>query len=146
MKISLLILLSVVVSSLFSNNYDACYKLLKKEYIFNNEGGYTLNYEHKLQFNTYQSFHRFYGETFIIYDPQYQTLNVTRNQTTMADGKLIVGPENALNEVLPSWAANSGAYNHIREMVVTHTGLEVGAVSELSYTINSKNPQLAIFK
>ena len=40
-------------------------------------------------------------ETFIIYDPQYQTLNVTRNQT-MADGKLIVGPENALT-VLPSW-------------------------------------------
>lgn len=142
MKISLLILLSVVVSSLFSNNYDACYKLLKKEYIFNNEGGYTLNYEHKLQFNTYQSFHRFYGETFIIYDPQYQTLNVTRNQTTMADGKLIVGPENALNEVLPFWAANSGAYNHIREMVVTHTGLEVGAVSELSYTINSKKPTI----
>ncbi|HOG20342.1 MAG TPA: DUF3857 domain-containing protein, partial [Salinivirgaceae bacterium] len=109
-------------------------------YIFNNDGGYTLNYEHKLQFNTYHSFHRLYGETFIIYDPQYQTLKVTRNQTTMADSKLIVGPENALNEVLPSWAANSGAYNHIREMVVTHTGLEIGAVSELSYTINSGKP------
>ena len=142
MRISLLILLSVVVSSLFSNNYDARYKLLKKEYIFNNEGGYILNYEHKLQFNTYHSFHRLYGETFIIYDPQYQTLKVTRNQTTMADGKLIIGPENALNEVLPSWAANSGEYNHIREMVVTHTGLEIGAISELSYTINSEKPTI----
>jgi hypothetical protein len=140
MKLLLPIFFAIAGIAAFANNHDARYLLLKKEYVFNSDGGYTLNYEHKLRYNTYHSFHRLFGETFVVYDPQYQALKINRLQTTMVDGKVITGPENALNEVLPSWAANSGAYNHIREMVITHTGLEIGAVADLSYTITSKKP------
>ncbi len=142
MKLILISIFSVLVSNLYPTQHDARYLLLKKEYIFNTDGGYTLNYEHRLEYKTYHSFHRLFGETFVVYNPEYQTLKINRMQTTMANGKLIAGPQNALNEVLPSWAANSGAYNQLREMVITHTGLEIGAVADLSYTIESKKPSL----
>jgi hypothetical protein len=41
-------------------------------------------------------------------------------------------------EVLPRQAANAPAYNHLKEMVVVHTGLELGATIYLDYSIISK--------
>ena len=32
----------------------------------------------------------------------------------------------------------TSAYNHIKEMVITHTGLELGATIYLDYTLSSK--------
>ena len=147
MKIIYSILIALLIVGCAENkksadNNDGTYLMLKKEYTFNADGSYTLTYTHKLQYNSYFAFHRLAGETFIIYNPDFQTLKINKSETTMADGKRIVGPANALNEVLPSWAARSGAYNHMREMVVTHTGLEIGAVVELSYTIETKKPSL----
>ena len=138
MRLTSIILFIVLGFNAFSANHDARYIKLKKEYTFKPDGSYTLNYEHKLEHKTYHSFHRLFGENFIVYNPQFQSLKINRMQTTMANGKVIIGPENAHNEVLPSWAANSGAYNHMREMVVTHTGLEIGAIVDLSYTIESQ--------
>ncbi|PLX09173.1 MAG: hypothetical protein C0594_05890, partial [Marinilabiliales bacterium] len=63
-------------------------------------------------------------------------------QTTMKDGKVISAPNNAFNEVLPSFARNCAEYNHLREMVVTHTGLEVGSITELSYKLTSSDEYL----
>lgn len=146
MKINILILLLLTTVPIFANKYDAHYLKLKKEYILKPDGGYTLNYTHRLRYNTYYSFHRLFGETFIVYDPHYQSVKINKRETVMTDGKVITGPENAINEVLPSWASNSGAYNHIREVVVTHTGLEIGAVTELSYTLESRQPYIGNFQ
>ncbi len=56
----------------------------------------------------------------------------------MADGKKIVTPDNAFNKVLPRFSTDAPSYNNIMEMVVTHTGLEVGTTIYLDYTISSK--------
>jgi hypothetical protein len=76
-----------------------------------------------------------FGETFIVYNPQFQELKINECYTVMADGKKVETPANAFNEVLPGFARDIPAYNHLREMVVTHTGTEVGAVITLDYTI-----------
>jgi hypothetical protein len=118
-------------------NEDAVFLKMEKEYILNADGSWDYHYYKKLKLLTHMAFNRLYGETFIVYNPAYQKLRINRCVTTMADGKVIEAPANAFNEVLPGFAANTGAYNHLREMVVTHTGLEVGAVIELDYTITS---------
>jgi hypothetical protein len=56
----------------------------------------------------------------------------------MADGKIVPSPENAFNEVLPRFASGVPDYNHLREMVVTHAGLELGCKVDLDYEIKSK--------
>jgi hypothetical protein len=53
----------------------------------------------------------------------------------MASGKRVPTPENGYNEVLPQFCAESKAYNHLREMVVTHTGLEREAIIHCGYEI-----------
>ncbi len=120
------------------SNVDATYLLLKKEYRFHRHGGYELTYEHRLKYQSYFAFHRLYGETFVVYNPEFQKLFIDLCETTMAYGEKITAPDNAFNEVLPSWAANAPQYNHWREMVITHTGLEIGAVVHLKYRIVSQ--------
>ena len=118
--------------------HDAVYHELKKEYKLNEDGSIEFHYYKKLEIKTYYAFHRKYGETFIVYNPKYQDLTINKSVTTMADGTVVPAPDNAFNEVLPRQAKNAPAYNHLREMVVTHTGLQKGAVIELDYTITSK--------
>ncbi|MDD2563079.1 MAG: DUF3857 domain-containing protein [Salinivirgaceae bacterium] len=144
MKIIYLMILGLFLFGCSENveNNDGEYLKIKKEYTFNEDGSYTLTHTHKLLYGSYFAFHRLFGETFIAYDPNYQTLTFEKSETTMADGKRIIVPENAFNVVLPRWASRSGAYNHMHEMVVTHTGLEIGAIVDLSYTIESKNSPL----
>jgi len=55
----------------------------------------------------------------------------------MADGKKVETPSNAFNEILPSFAAGAPAFNGLRDMVITHTGLERGAVINLDYTLHT---------
>jgi hypothetical protein len=50
----------------------------------------------------------------------------------------VKAPFNAFNEVLPGFAANAAPYAHLREMVVTHTGLERNCVTHLLYTITTR--------
>ncbi len=46
---------------------------------------------------------------------------------------------------MPRYANHVPAYNMLREMVVTHTGLEVGAVIHLSYTIHTQSDFMPAF-
>jgi hypothetical protein len=57
----------------------------------------------------------------------------------------VQSPKNAFNEVLPFQAADAPAYNNLREMVITHVGLEIGAVVELDYTLHSVAGFMPIF-
>ncbi len=118
-------------------SHDAVLLSLTKEYQLNEDGSIEYREQKKLKLLTHFAFHRLYGETFIVYNPDYEDLTINNAFTIMADGKKIITPDNAFNEVLPRFAANVPEFNHLREMVVTHTGLEVGAVINLDYTINS---------
>ena len=118
-------------------NADAEYLKITKEYALNKDGSFDYHYRKEIKLLSYLSFHRLFGETFIVYNPEFQKLRINESYTVMADGKKIVTPENAFNEVLPSFARDVAAYNHLREMVVTHTGTEIGAVITLDYTITT---------
>lgn len=136
----LLILLAVSCTKpLTEEQKNADSVLLKQvhEYTLNTDGSTDYHYYHQRVYQSYQSFHRYYGESFVIYNPASQTLTINKSETKMADGKMVQSPENAFNLVLPSQAANAPAYNHLREMVITHVGLEIGAVVEFDYTLHS---------
>jgi len=116
---------------------DAVYLEQTKEYTLEKDGSWTYHYSHKLLINTYYAFNNLYGEDFIVYDPAFQKLKINRSMTTMYDGKQVSSPANAFNEVLPGFAANIPAWNRLREMVVTHTALERGAVIDFDYTLSA---------
>lgn len=117
---------------------DAINHSILKEYTLNPDGSMTYRFSREQQLLTYRAINSLYGETFVVYDPGHQKLEITRCETTMADGKVIKAPANAFNEVLPGFASNAPDYNALREMVITHTGLERNAVVRLDYTIRTE--------
>jgi len=119
-------------------NNDAIYLKQKKEFILNVDGSIDYNYSHQLKLITYMSSDKQFGESFIVFNPTYQQVSIHRSTTTMASGRKVKSPENAFNEVLPQFAPNAPAFNNLREMVITHTGIEPGATIDLSYTVHSK--------
>jgi hypothetical protein len=133
------LLFSLLVSGILAQEAqnDAVIRKMTREYTLKKDGSYDLHVYKEVELLTYYSFHRMFGETFIIYDPDYQKLKINKSYTVMADGKKVVTPENAFNEVLPRFASRAPAFNQMREMVVTHTGLERGAVIYLDYTIHT---------
>ena len=114
---------------------DATLNSVTETYTLKPDGSIDYDYSKSITYNTPFAFNSLFGETFIVYNPDFQTLKINECYTTQSDGTRIDAPANAFNEVLPSAAANSAAYNGLREMVVTHTGLETGATANLSYTI-----------
>lgn len=119
-------------------NADAVYLKLKKDYRLNADGSVDFHYYHQLAYLTPYAFNSQYGESFILYNPEFQSLKIIKAETLTPDGRKIAAPANAFNEVLPSSAANAPAYTHLKEMVVSHTGLETGALVLLEYVIHSK--------
>jgi len=121
-----------------NDKYDAWYLSISREYTLNSDGSVDFRYIKEQKLLTYRAFHNLYGETFVVYNPAYQKLKVNSVYTVMADGKKIVAPQNAFNEVLPAYAANAPAYNSLREMVITHTGLERNAIINLDYEVHTE--------
>lgn len=138
-KISFLVLSLFTGFSAIAQNVksDAVYQDQTREYTLNKDGSWSYHYSHKLLINTYLAFHNLYGEDFIVYDPSFQKLKINRSVTTMADGTKVASPNNAYNELLPGFAANVPVWNRLREMVVTHTALERGAIIDFDYTLTS---------
>lgn len=120
------------------------FKKIVKEYKFDAQGNVEFHYYKELKLNSLLAINRLYGETFVIYNPHYQKLKVNSSYTLLPDGGIVKTPENAFNEVLPSFAANAPAYNHLKEMVITHTALEPGATIFLDYSIFSSHSSYQI--
>ena len=135
-KIFLLSLL-FVCGSVVAQPSEADFLLLQKDYVLYADGSSDLHWRQVVKYNTHVSFNRLYGETFIVYHPVQQQLTINEAYTVQAGGNKTATPPNAFNEVLPRFAADAPAYNHLREMVVTHTGLELGATAYLDYTLHS---------
>lgn len=120
------------------DNADAVYEDITHEYVLNTDGSVVYTYSHKQRLLTSFGFRRAYGESFITHDPRYQSLEILRSVTTMRDGQKVESPFNAFNEVLPRYAAGAAPYLGLREMVVTHTGLEIGALVDFSYRLTTR--------
>ncbi len=134
-----IVLILFVSSTVISAETDAVFKKIKKEYTMHADGSLEYRYSKQLQLNSQYAFNRMYGETFIIYNPDFQKVKIHHAYTIMTDGRKVIVPENAYNKVLPRAASNYPAYNQMVELVITHTGLEVGATIFLDYSIIS-NP------
>ncbi len=118
---------------------DAVFQKIIKTYTLKGNDSINYRYQHTLDLNSYYAFNRMYGETFVVYNPNHQELKINESVTTMADGKKVPSPENAFNEVLPRSASGAPPYSHLREMVITHTGLEKNSTIKLDYEIKSDN-------
>ena len=136
---SILYLPSSILLRAQDENYDAVYLQITKEYTLNPDGSMDYRYTKKQKLQTYRSFNSLYGETFVVYNPDHQTLKINDVHTIMADGKKVPAPVNAFNEVLPGFAANAPAYNNLREMVITHPATERNAILNLDYQLHSNN-------
>jgi len=136
----ILILISLFISGsvLAQEKGDAVFNKVVHEYTLKTDGSSEYREYKEVKLLSHMAFHRLYGETFVIYDPLYQELVIKEAYTVMADGRRVDVPKNAFNEVLPRAASHAAPYNHLREMVITHTGLEVGATVFLDYTIKTK--------
>ena len=147
MKLYLSVLICIFQFSLITlraqdENYDAVYEKLIKEYTLNADGSMDYRYIKQLKLQTYRAFQSLYGETFVVYDTAYQKLKINEVYTVMADGKKVAAPQNSFNLTLPGFAANAPAYASLREMVITHTGLERNATINLDYQLHSRNGAL----
>jgi hypothetical protein len=119
--------------------HDGEFLEIMHTYTLGDDGSITYNYAHRLRLLTSFGFTRQYGESFVIYDPARQTLKIDSSRTRMAGGTIVESPFNAYNEVLPSFAHNAAPWSGMREMVVTHTGLERGAVVHYGYTLTTRS-------
>ena len=119
--------------------YDATYRLISKSYTLNKDGSMDYRYRKELQLFSKAAFDT-YGETFIWYNPEYQTLTINEAYTIRKDGSKVQTPANAFNPSLPYACENCERFNGIREMVVTHTALEYDATIVLDYTIHTEQP------
>lgn len=117
---------------------DATLEKVYERYTLNEDGSQEYNYQKVMRYNTHYSFFSLFGETFVVYNPEYQDLTINHCYTIQADGTRVDAPANAFNKVLPRDAASAPAYNNLIEMVITHTGLELGATVYLDYTITTK--------
>lgn len=132
----LALLLSMVLTAQAAP--EARFGKLSKTYTLHADGSQELRVQKELTLYTHAAMNSLYGETFIVYNPQYQQLEIHDSYTRQKDGTIIRTPDNAFVEVLPSAAANAPAYNGLKEMVVVHTGLELGATICLDYSIKSQ--------
>lgn len=147
-SVCLLTLASVSVMAA-PDDSEAEYRKLSRSWTLNPDGSQEFRFSMELTLFTHTAMNGTYGESFIVYNPEYQTLNINSSYTVQADGTVVDTPDNAFVEVLPAAAADAPAYNGLKEMVVVHTGLELGATIYLDYTITSKAgylPELDVYE
>lgn len=135
---SLLLLSFVIFAPAVLTAQEAEFVRLDKGYILHADGSQEFRCDKELKIFTHTAMNGMYGETFIIYNPDFQELKIHNCYTKQKDGTIIKTPENAFVEVLPRFAADAPAYNHLKEMVVVHTGLDLGSTIYLDYSILTK--------
>ena len=132
--ITTLVVLLLIVAPVKAAS-EAEFGKLHKTYTLHADGSQEMRVQKELTLFTHAAMNRLYGESFIIYNPEFQELKIHESYTRQKDGNIVKTPENAFVEVLPSAAADAPAYNGLKEMVVVHTGLELGATIYLDYSV-----------
>ncbi len=116
---------------------EAEYGKLQQRYVLHADGSQEMRVTEELSLYSHPVISA-NGETFIVYNPAWQTLTIHESYTKQADGTIIQTPDNAFVECLPRDAANAPAYNGLKEMVIVHTGLELGCTIYLDYTLTTR--------
>ena len=124
---------------------DAEYDLIRRTYKENADGTMDIRIrkEIKLLRNRAITAYADKGETFIEYNPAFESLTINESYTLRPDGTRVQTPQNAFINQLPSSCVDCGRYNGIREMAIVHTALEPGCVIVLDYTLHRNSRVLA---
>lgn len=119
---------------------DAIYKLLRYEWTVNADGTSDYHYRHEVQIlrNRALTAYADKGETFVVYNPDLEDLTINEVYTLQLDGTRIDMPQNAFIYQLPSECADCGRFNHLRELAMVHTGMEIGCTIIVDYTIHRR--------
>ena len=110
-KIYTLLLLCLFALTLPVTAREAEFKKIKESWTLQADGTQVYRQSKVLTLYTHTAMNRTYGESFITYDPRYQTLQIHESYTRQKDGNIVKTPTNALVEVLPSAAANAPGWN-----------------------------------
>ncbi len=127
-----------------SGQPDAEYLLLRRSYTINSDGSMDVRFrkEIKLLRNRAVTAYALNGETFIEYNPQFETLTINECYTLLPDGSRVEPRQSAYVDQLPSHCADCSRLNNIREMAIIHTGLEEGCTVVLDYTLHRQTTRL----
>ncbi len=139
------IIILAVTSALAGEQPDAVYHKIVRSYKLHEDGTVDVRFRKELQLFSLDAFYNTYGETFIPYNTDFQTLTIHEAYTIRKDGSRVETPANAFNPSLPFGCTDCDRFNSMREMVVTHTALEYDATIVLDYTIHTNTiffPQL----
>lgn len=117
---------------------DAIYKLLRHEWTVNTDGTSDYHYRREIQIlrNRALTAYADKGETFVVFNPDLETVTVNEVYTIQKDGTRVNMPQNAFIYQLPSECADCGRFNHFRELAMVHTGMELGCTIVVDYTIH----------
>jgi len=140
-KYSLLLIgICLLVSSTTATAQDAVYKLLQQEWTVNADGTSDYHYRHEVQILRNRALVAYAdkGETFVTYNPDLEDLTINQVFTVRPDGSRVEMPQNAYIYQLPSQCADCGRFNHIRELAMVHTGMEIGCIIVVDYTIHRR--------
>lgn len=125
---------------------EARYESVEKYYSFDADGSCEFRSRTSLRVNTLAAVNGLCGETFIVYNPQFQRVKINAAYTLSPDGATRTDvPENAFNTVLPRCAENAPAFDFLRELVITHTALEPGSEVFLDYSIFTQSASESLF-
>ena len=132
------------ITAMAQTQPDAEYNLIRRSYKMNKDGSMDIRYrkEIKLLRNRAITAYADKGETFISYNPSFETLTINECYTIMADGTKVVTPQNAFVLQLPSECTDCGRLNDIREMAIVHTVLEYNCTIVLDYTLHRESSLL----
>lgn len=117
---------------------EAEYGKITKSWTMRADGSQEYRRYMELTLFTHTAMNGTYGESFITYNPDYQELKINDSYTRQKDGTIVRTPANAFVEVLPRIATDAPAFNRLKEMVIVHTGLELGATIYLDYSVITK--------
>ena len=117
---------------------DAVYKLLRYEWTLNDDGSSDFHYRQEVQILRNRALVAYAdkGETFVVYNPDLEEVTINEVYTRQLDGTRVEMPQNAFVYQLPSECADCGRFNHMRELAMVHTGMELGCVIVVDYTIH----------
>ena len=138
------ITLAFAFSALAQTQPDAEYNLIRRIYKVNKDGSMDIRFRKEITLlrNRAITAYADKGETFITYNPEFESLTINECYTLTPDGKKVETPKNAFVEQLPRECTDCGRLNGIREMAIVHTALEYNCTIVLDYTIHRNSSLL----
>jgi len=82
--------------------------------------------------------YRSFGEWFYTFNPEAEDVTILTSKTIQPDGTVVVTPQNGILLQSPSATQDAPDFSFLREMMVSHTGLEPDSIIEFEYEIKDK--------